>query len=129
MKIGIFWIYKNEIFTKKEELKDIVLVNGFKDSNLSHYKVWEEIKSKHKDFYLYEYEDIPRGRVVYDNMNELFLIYCNKDILSNKKDRELILKDFEINSRYKFIYDEHYRIFNSPQHLAFVGKAMLEQCE
>ena len=83
----------------------------FIDSDLSHYKVWDEIKSKNKDFYLYEYEEIPRGRAVYDTINQNFIIYCNKDILLNLQDKKQILEAFEIKDKnYSFKEDEHYII-------------------
>ena len=110
MQIGVFWIYNNQIFSKKELLKNIEKINNFKDSNLSHYKVWEEIKYKHKDFYMFEYEQIPRGRIVYDTYNRVFLIYCNNDILNNSKAKKMILKEFRIKEDYLFFYDEHYKI-------------------
>ena len=110
-QIGIFWIYQNKIYLKTQNLQKIKPINGFIDSDLSHYKVWDEIKSKNKDFYLYEYEEIPRGRVVYDTINHNFIIYCNKDILLNLQNKKQILETFKIkNKNYSFKEDEHYII-------------------
>ena len=115
--IGIFWIYKNQIFFKTQKLKDIKMVNGFKDSNLSHYQVWDEIKNKHPKFYLFEYEDIPRGRIVYDTIENKFIVYCNKDILKNEVSKKLILKNFDLlNKKVVFKEDEHYNIYNIKPH-------------
>ena len=111
MQIGIFWIYQNKIFSKKEALDSIQKINGFKDSNLSHYEVWEEIKYTYRDFYLYEYEEIPRGRVVWDVENKQFLIYCNQKILKDEKAKALVINDFGFTMPYRFIYDEHYTIY------------------
>lgn len=47
--LGVFWIYDNQIFTKKQALSDIEPINGFKDSNLAHYQVWNEIKDVTSD--------------------------------------------------------------------------------
>jgi len=33
------------------------------------------------DFYLYEYEDIPRGRIVYYIVNMQYIVYANKEQL------------------------------------------------
>jgi len=114
--IGIFWIYEQRVFSEVQKLEDIKSINGFKDSNLSHYKGWNKIKNQHPKFYLYEYEDIPRGRVVYDIKNKIFIIYCNKNILQDEISKRLILEKFnllrrfEISKDIRFKEDEQYQI-------------------
>ena len=111
--IGIFWIYENKIYYKTQNLQEIKPINGFIDSDLSHYEVWDEIKYQNKDFYLYEYEQIPRGRIVYNTITQNFIIYCNKELLSSQA-KSLILKAFEIKDKnYIFKEDEHYVIKNT----------------
>jgi len=110
--IGIFWIYENDIFFETQSLKDINPINGFKDSDLSHYQAWDKIKNIHSKLYLHEYEDVPRGRIVF-NIDELkFIVYCNKNILSSNQSKQLILKAFKLKkySGVDFIEDEHYEI-------------------
>jgi len=110
--LGVFWIYDNQVFTKKQALSDIEPINGFKDSNLAHYQVWNEIQHKHPKFYLFEYEDIPRGRVVFNVKNQIFIIYSNDNILNDVTAKTLIIKAFELKStQCHFAYDEHYQIF------------------
>jgi hypothetical protein len=110
-QIGVFWIYQNKIYFKTQNLQDIKPINGFIDSDLSHYKVWDEIKYKNKDFYIYEYEEVPRGRVVYDIDNQNFIVYCNKDILLNWQNKKQILEAFKIkDKKCDFKEDEHYII-------------------
>jgi len=111
MKIGLFWIYDNQIFPVFQDLNDITEIDGFKDSDLSHYQIWDFIKTQHKKFYLYEYENIPRGRVVYDIKNDIFIIYCNMTILQDDNSKELIISAFILsNKKYIFKEDEHYKI-------------------
>jgi len=110
-KIGIFWIYKNQIFFKTQKLKNIKVVNGFKDSDLSHYQVWDEIKNKHPKLYLFEYEDIPRGRIVYNIKENKFIIYCNENILHDGLSKKIILENFDLlKEQVVFKKDEHYKI-------------------
>jgi len=62
-------------------------------------------------FYLYEYEDIPRGRVVYNIKENQFIIYCNENTLQDEISKKLILEKFRIlNENIIFKEDEHYRI-------------------
>jgi len=109
--IGIFWIYENKIFAKTQNLDEVKSINGFKDSDLSHYQVWDKIKNKHPKFYFFEYEDIPRGRIVYDVNKNRFIIYCNENILQDKISKKIILKKFDlINGQAIFKADSHYKI-------------------
>jgi hypothetical protein len=109
--IGVFWIFENKIFLETQKLEDIKSMNGFKDSDLSHYKVWDKVKNQHPKFYLYEYEDIPRGRVVYNIEENQFIIYCNKNTLKEEISKRLILDKFQLLSENSiFKEDEHYRI-------------------
>ncbi len=109
--IGVFWIFENKVFFKTQRLEDIKSINGFKDSDLSHYQVWNTVKSQHPRFYLYEYEEIPRGRVVYDIEENRFIIYCNENTLQDKISKKLILKKYKIlNRNSTFKEDEHYII-------------------
>jgi hypothetical protein len=52
--IGVFWIFENKVFLETQKLEDIKSINGFKDSDLFHYQVWDKVKNQHPKFYLYE---------------------------------------------------------------------------
>ncbi len=109
--IGIFWIYKNKIHTKSIEINAVKSINNFKDSDFSHYTVWNEISLQNKDFYLYEYEDISRGRVVYDIENTQYIVYANNNIIISDEAKELIVDNFNLKTNNViFKYDEHYEI-------------------
>jgi len=107
--IGIFWIYEQQVFSEVQKLEDVKTINGFKDSNLSHYKVWNKIKDQHPNFYLYEYEDIPRGRVIYDIENKIFIIYCDKNILQDEISKRLILEKFKLLRRFEISKDIQFK--------------------
>ena len=109
--IGVFWIFGNKLFFETQKLEDIKSINGFKDSDLSHYQVWDKIKNRHPKFYLYEYENIPRGRVVYNIEENQFIIYCNENILREGISKKLILENFGLmDEKYIFKKDGHYKI-------------------
>jgi len=87
-------------------------INNFIDSDFSHYQVWHEISSQNKNFYLYEYEDIPRGRVVYDIEKLRYIVYSNDDIINSSEAKKLIIEAFNLNvNNVIFQYDMHYKIF------------------
>jgi len=110
--IGVFWIYKFQIYFKSIITDNVKAINGFKDSDFAHYQEWNEISSQNKDFYLYEYEDIPRGRVVYDVENTQYIVYSNEDIINSDKAKNSITEAFNLNTtKVIFEYDAHYKIF------------------
>jgi len=110
--IGVFWIYKNHIYLKSIKHDIVQAINNYIDSDFSHYQVWEEISTQNKDFYLYEYEDIPRGRVVYDVLNDQYIVYANQDIIASDKIKKIVVQKFNLTENtVLFTYDEHYKIY------------------
>ncbi|WP_151900471.1 hypothetical protein [Sulfurimonas hydrogeniphila] len=109
--IGIFWIYNSKIYFKTVKIDAVKVINGFIDSNFSHYQVWDEISLQNKDFYLYEYEEVPRGRVVYDVDNKQYIVYSNEDIINSNESKSFIINAFDLSSaNVLFEYDAHYEI-------------------
>lgn len=49
--IGVFWIFVKKVFFETQKLTDIKSINGFKDSDLSHYHVSDKIKIHYKKKY------------------------------------------------------------------------------
>ncbi len=110
--IGLFWIYKKKIYLKSIEICYVRTINGFKDCDFSHYETWDEIASTHQNLYFYEYEDIPRGRVVFDVTKERYIVYANREIITSVKKQTLILDAFKLaDTKLDFIVDEHYKIY------------------
>lgn len=109
--IGVFWIYKKQIYLKPIKVHEVKEINGFIDSDFSHYQAWDEISSQNKDFYLYEYENIPRGRIVYDIKNAHYIAYANDDIINSEEAKKIIIKAFHLDKdKVLFQYDSHYKI-------------------
>ena len=107
--IGIFWIYKSTIYFKSVPVDKVDPIDGFVDSDFAHYEVWDEIFSQNKDFYLYEYEDIPRGRIVYDLKNKRYIVYTNSKIINSQEAKKLIREAFHLqNEQISFRFDAHY---------------------
>ena len=109
--IGVFWIYKSKIYIKSTQTDNVKPIDGFIDSDFAHYEVWDEISSHNRNFYLYEYEDISRGRIVYDVKNAQYIVYSNDDIIHSEEAKNLIIKAFHLDKdKVLFQYDAHYKI-------------------
>ncbi|MCK5782841.1 MAG: hypothetical protein KAH06_00200 [Desulfobacterales bacterium] len=98
-KIGIFWVYKNRVIGKARELKDgQENVPGLIDSPDSHIELWEqdlgfvipfpELKGS-------EYQDVPRGRVIYSTKTKKVTVYMDK-VLHTNGIREIISEFFQM---------------------------------
>ena len=58
-KIGIYWYFESKLIVYAEDVSAVKPVECFLDVDISHYEFWE-----------FEYEDIPRGRIVMDIKKE-----------------------------------------------------------
>ena len=92
-------------------MDQVKAIDNFKDSDFGHYQVWDEISAQNKELYIYEYEDISRGRIVYDQKQEAFIVYSNNDIINSDEAKKLIMKTFDLKKEeVLFQYDRHYKI-------------------
>jgi len=113
--IGIFWLYQGTLICKKlpltESHEDML---GLYDSPFQHIQEWESKNiylANHPELIGTEYQEIPRGRVVYSNAKKTFTVYADKVCL-NKKAKYLIINNFELPSENTlFKSDPHYQTF------------------
>lgn len=100
--VGIFWVIKGQVYYKKQE-KCINNLQTIVDSDYGHFYEWDNLcgsKFIYADFATY-----PRGRVLYDVVNKISIIYVDKCI--NSKQILKIVEIFNLTT-YKIEYDEHY---------------------
>jgi hypothetical protein len=87
-KIGIFWVYKNTVIGKARELSESQeTVPGMLDSPDSHVDVWEDdatIAARFPELRDVEYQDVPRGRVVYATADDQAIVYMDARLQSAK---------------------------------------------
>lgn len=112
MEIGIFWIYNENIIGEKcsiNEGEDPGI--GIVDSPFTHIDLWEDTSSFLKNYPLLvgtEYQSLPRGRVVFSKVNNMFLIYMDSSLF-NKKIKMQVLDFFGLDkSSVKWMRDQHY---------------------
>ena len=82
VKIGIFWVYKNTVIGKALDLYEgHENIPGLIDSPDSHIDLWENNSSFVLPFTELrgsEYQEIPRGRVMYSSKDNASLVYMDK---------------------------------------------------
>ena len=113
--IGIFWFYQNSIICKKlllsESQKDTL---GIHDSPYQHVQEWEGknvFLPEHPELFGTEYQELPRGRVVYLSHKKLFAVYADKSCLNKETKEQLIDIFFLPSSNTIFKRDPHYKTF------------------
>lgn len=111
-KIGIFWVYKNLVIGKTCELEDgQENVPGLIDSPDSHIELWEQnlgFTIPFPELNGSEYQNVPRGRVIYSTTTKKVIIYMDK-VLHTKGIRQIISDFFQLaDSKVVWKTDDHY---------------------
>ena len=111
MKIGIFWYWNNQVIgiahsfniTKADSI-------GLIDSPYTHVEYWVTLQEKYSELQNYEYEQIPRGRVIFDTNKEKSIIYLDKTLLYKSKINR-VYDFFNLNPEQSVLKkDSHYQI-------------------
>jgi hypothetical protein len=110
--VGIFWIDdKGVMFSESISLRDAEDYGEFKVFGGAHYDIWDKAVRANPKWQGLEYEEIPRGRVVYkkDPKKPEFIIYMPKKIVKYKG--KVIGKfDLPVGSVRVDTTDEHYKM-------------------
>ena len=113
-KIGIFWLhYKNskvEIYYYDLIERDLgEKYNNFLIYPNGHYEIWETLKNYDLVPKSSNYEDLPRGRIAYDNLKNEYVIYCGNWIDSTPGIKTLIKSEFKLRNSFRWEKDYHYK--------------------
>lgn len=127
--VGLYWIVaiegENILLSHKCPLALAEDYGDFATCPHGHYDVWEEWRSGkgilsgivRRLIIDYEYEDWPRGRVVYNRVHQEFVVYADEKIRRSKL-APIVLTEFGITDA-RILSDPHYL---STQRLARAGR-------
>lgn len=106
--VGIFWCRQDQLLAAKVPLADglgnSVSVNGPFD----HITTWPEFQRKLPALKGVEYEDVPRGRVLFLKRAKKFVVYLDKSLMTAAV-KAAVLKEFELPpGSTRFAKDPHY---------------------
>ena len=110
IKIGIFWFLQKQVIgiAHPFNLNDADSI-GLIDSPYTHVDYWKNMQSVYPELRHYEYEQIPRGRVVFDANKEKAIVYMDKKLF-NTVTATKIYDFFDIDSENAIPRkDPHYR--------------------
>ena len=108
-KIGIYWYYESKLIVYAEDISLVKPVEGFLDVDMSHYEFWDTVKEKDPSKRRFEYEDIPRGRIVMDIKKEKFIVYGSGKLIEDNQFQKAIIEEFSLpKEQTVFKQDFHY---------------------
>lgn len=110
MKIGIFWYWKNQVLGISHTFQDSDADSlGIIDSPYTHVDYWLEIQRKYNELRFLEYEEIPRGRTLFNLKTDTIIIYIDSKLLYKSK-VEQIYRFFDVTADQAILKkDPHYK--------------------
>ncbi|AZV46111.1 hypothetical protein C3L23_02135 [Nautilia sp. PV-1] len=95
--VGHFWIYENKVYVIKDEIEKAVKINDVYKLNSSFKGSWEKLKNENYLFDCFEYYELPRGEVVYNEKTGSYIINANENILKSDLLKYRIIRQFELD--------------------------------
>lgn len=84
--IGIFWVYRGMVFGQSEPISaGTEAVVGLVDSNFDHVELWGKVSTAshvYPELAFMDYEDVARGRVLWQRKGALHRVYLDKALIS-----------------------------------------------
>lgn len=111
-EVGIFWVVNGKPIVFSDPLNEAEPWGEFKNYKQSHHSLWRFLQRTAAVPQDSEYEDYPRGRVVYNTKASSFAFYADKCILKDKPMVEHLLAVLHLPSTTKAECDPHYKCKN-----------------
>jgi len=115
-KIGIFWLCIKDgkisiFFSERISLVFGEKYGSFIVAQIGHYNFWENLKRQKITPKNSNYEDLPRGRVAYNNTTGEYVVYHGNYINSKGGVKTVIKKEFNLKRNTRWEADLHYHKF------------------
>jgi hypothetical protein len=108
-EVGIFWLIDNKQVVDSIPWRQADIYGGFYSGKNEHAAFWTMLQRILPRFKGKEYTDFPRGRVLFDSVEEVFLVYSSLRIVNSPRLRRMILREFNLLlAATKFEADYHY---------------------
>ena len=111
-KIGIFWAVRRTLVLLGIPVSEGKGYGEYFIYEPSHYDKWRELQRDGVAPRECEYEEFPRGRVMFNRSTEPYLLLADRCILGNKQILNQIMQEMSLpKGRTVFASDDHYRCF------------------
>ena len=112
-QVGIFWLLKGKLLIDRTPLKEAEEYGVFKIHSGNHIAVWGKFQQNGTAPPEMEYEEAPRGRVMYNTKIRRFTLLSDKCILRDKNVVITIMSELSLPSKNTDKgTDSQYRCFN-----------------
>ncbi|MCH5184562.1 MAG: hypothetical protein J1F64_00410 [Oscillospiraceae bacterium] len=112
-KVGAFYVIKGEVWSDATPVRDGVAGSTarFVDGKLGHWDLWYGVVAPLLNFSdEYEYDDFPRGRVIFDKSKGKYKIIADQKILNDPSILKKVISEFNLKANSYFTEtDEHYQ--------------------
>jgi hypothetical protein len=107
-KVGIFWVFRGKLLAATYALQDGEEYGDAINGLANHVTHWPQFQESHPELRGLEYQEVPRGRVLFMKPRRQFCVYVDK-VLHNSKTKRALLQTFELPvSTTRFLTDAHY---------------------
>jgi hypothetical protein len=107
--VGIFWLVRGKLLIDSSALSGAEGYGDFKIHSRGHAEVWEQFQQRGLVFPEMEYEESPRGRVMFNAKTQQFTLLADICILRDKDLVRTIMAELKLPSHTETKTDEHYR--------------------
>lgn len=94
--VGIFWFFRGEIIADAIPVAEGDQYGKYVNNPLSHHDYWNALRKKERRLSAYEYDQVPRGRVVYDNEEDRYLVYGSERFVQDEAQKALVCSIFHL---------------------------------
>ena len=114
IKVGIFWIYAGQVFGLLEQ-RSLASADslGLIDSDFQHVRDWQQAKTEAglaNALAGKQYEDVLRGRLVFDDSNKTYITYSDMQQLDKSLRQKVKLWAGIENEKTRWVHDVHYTL-------------------
>ena len=92
--VGHFWIYENKVYAIEKNIEEAIRVNNKYKMNSSFKESWEKIKRADYLFDCFEYNELSRGEIIYNEKTGSYIINASETILKSDLIKFRIIKQY-----------------------------------
>lgn len=108
-KVGIFWAVNGKLILESLPLTEAEIYGEFRNHPWSHERCWDAFQWHGVVPHGVEYEEFPRGRVIFNQRLQQYYLYADPCILQKPEMVSTIMKSLRLPSDTEVRPDEHYR--------------------
>jgi hypothetical protein len=118
-EVGVFWVFKGRLLKFTKPLEQGYDNGEVVDTDDNHLDVWPKLQMALPQLRVLEYEDVPRGRVLFHKAARRFGVYMDKRLHVQHVKRKIVAAFQLPTSTTDFLTDPHYTTDEAELRLLF----------